>query len=245
MRTLVWLSLVLCTVPAWAVDGGRHWLNLDFTYTELTYKEPGLLTEKGRLAGVRGEFGFFLFSNLGVSAGGEYQDGNLDYEGPSATATIPMKEITNDYFRRTEILGHLALSGFVLSSGVAQRYWYNDLVTSYRRRTRYEYIPVYLTYRMQNFYIRYEQDIWKKGWNKRQVSDVNPAASDVEFNLGKGNGYGAELGIVIPGWVASRIFVAWHKWTVKESDVQNDGTQNLTEPDNNTTEIKGGLGFSF
>lgn len=241
-----WILAAACLAVsnARAEDGARHWLNIDYTYTDLTYKEPGAMSEHGRLAGIRGEFGMYLFSNFGVSAGGEYQDGNLDYDGATFSGT-PVKQITNDYFRKTEILAHIAYMPMVLSVGVAQRYWYNDLVISYRRRTRYDYTPIYLTYRSDNFYIRYEHDLWKKGWNKSHMSDVNASANDVEFTLGNGTGYGAEIGYLIPGWIITRVFLAYHKWSVKESDVQSDGTQNLIEPNNNTTEIKVGLGLSF
>lgn len=202
------------------------------------------MTEHGRLAGVRGDLGFYLFSNFGLSAGGEYQDGNLDYDGATLTNT-QIKQVTKDYIRRTEFLGHFAYGGFILSAGVAERYWFDDLVVSYRRRTRYDYNPIYLTYRMRGFYVRYEHDLWKKGWNKSHMHDVNVAANDVEFTLGKGTGFGGEIGLVIPGALATRLFLAYHKWSVKESDVQSDGTQSLIEPANNTTEMKVGLGLSF
>lgn len=246
VRTIVGFAtlFILSPTPSWAQGLGRLWFNVDYTYTDFTHKQPGIMTESGSLAGVRGEFGFYLFSNFGLSAGGEYQDGNLDYDGATFGGT-QIKQTTKDYFRRTEILGHLAYGGFILSAGVAERYWYDDLVVSYRRRTRYNYNPIYLTYRMQRFYVRYEQDLWKKGWNKSHMHDVNTSATDVEFTLGKGTGYGAEIGLFLPGLLSTRVFVAYHKWSVKESDSQSDGTQILTEPESHTTEVKAGLGLAF
>ncbi len=233
--------------PASAADGqnGSHWLNVDYTYTDLVYKEPGVMSERGRLAGVRGELGLNIFGMFGASVGGEYQDGNLYYDGATFGGT-PVKQVTKDYIRRTEILAHFFYDSVTVAAGMAERYWFDDLVISYRRRTRYNYIPVYVTYRSESMYFKIVQDIWQKGWNKSHMSDVNAAANDVEFKLGSGNGLGAEIGYMFhSGAVATRVFIAYHKWDVKESNIQNDGTQNLIEPKNNTTEIKVGIGLGF
>jgi len=240
---LVWAFIFLSCASAYA-EGGRFWLTGDYTFTDFKYKEPGYMSESGRLAGIRGQVGINLFGGLGVSYGGEYQDGHTNYDGSTFSGT-PVKVITNDYIRQTEALVHFVYGPAVFAAGMAERYWYNDLVVSYRRRTKYNYIPVYITYRAAQVYLRVEHDIWQKGWNKSHMSDVNPAARDVEFKLGKGSGMGAELGYVIPGMITTRVFVAYHKWDVGESDVQSDGTQNLIEPKNNTTEIKAGIGLAF
>lgn len=247
LRILVLVFFSLQGSIAAALAGGPppYWLNLDYTYTDIVYKEPGLMNEKGRLAGVRGEVGINFLGVMGISAGGEYQDGNLYYDGSTFSGT-PVKQVTKDYFRRTEFLAHILYGSMTLSAGLAERYWFNDLVVSYRRRTRYNYIPVYFTYRLSSVYLKMEHDVWQKGWNKSHMSDVNASARDVEFELGKGTGMGVELGyLLLSGSMATRIFVAYHKWDVNPSNVQNDGTQNLIEPKNSTTEIKVGLGLAF
>jgi hypothetical protein len=240
------VTLVACSSVASAQDAGpaRFWLTTDYTYTDFKYKEPGVMSEHGRFAGVRGEFGINLFGGFGLSAGGEYADGHTDYDGSTFSGT-PVKVITNDYLRTTQYLAHVTYGSMVIAAGMAERYWYNDLVISYRRRTRYNYMPVFFTYRTGPMYVKVEHDIWQKGWNKSHMSDVNAAANDVEFKLGKGTGFGFEVGYVIPGMLTTRLFMAYHKWDIKESDVQSDGTQNLIEPANNTTEIKAGIGLAF
>lgn len=229
-----------------AADGvnNSHWLNLDYTYTDLVYKEPGLMSERGQLAGIRGELGVNMAGLFAISAGGEYQDGNLYYDGSTFGGT-PVKTVTKDYIRRTEFLAHGFYGPVQVSVGLAERYWFDDLVISYRRRTRYNYIPVYFTYRTESLYFKIEHDVWQKGWNKSHMRDVNPAARDVEFTLGAGTGMGVEIGYMFQGTVSTRIFAAYHKWDVKESDVQSDGTQLLIEPKNNTTEVKVGIGLGF
>ena len=240
MRTLIVFITLFSSYAS-----AQAYLNVDYTYTDIIYKEPAVMSERGQLAGVRGELGFHIAPQLALSVGGEYQDGNMNYDGATFGGT-PVKQVTKDYFRQTEALVHVSYAPFMLSAGVAQRYWFNDLVVSYRRRTRYDYIPVYLTYRAGPAYLKLQHDIWQKGWNKSHMSDVNPAANDVEFELGEGKGFGVEVGYLLPsGPVATRIFAAYHRWDVKESNVQSDGTQNLIEPKNNTTEVKVGLGLMF
>lgn len=203
------------------------------------------MKETGRFAGVRGELGVNMLGWGAVSAGGTYMDGNMYYDG-STFAGTPIKTLTKDYFRDTRVLVHAMLFPFTLSYGVGQRYWYDDLVISYRRRTRYDYNPLIITYTDSSFYIRYEQDLWSKGWNKSHMSDVSNTRHDVEFTLGKGSGMGFEVGLFVPaqGFV-SHLFVAYHKWAIKQSNVQNDGTSNLVEPENQTETLQFGLGLVF
>src|SRR6185312_15778076 len=104
------------------------WLNVDYTYTDFSYKETGV-AEKGHAPGVRGEFGFSLLRGLSVSAGGEYMDGNLSYDGETAIGSS-VNVINKDYMRDLRAMAHLAYGSFILSGGIAQRYWYDDLVGS-------------------------------------------------------------------------------------------------------------------
>jgi hypothetical protein len=229
---------------SFAQGGNRFWLSTDYTFTDFKYKQTGHMNENARFAGIRGEIGVNLFGSFAVSAGGEYADGHSNYDG-ATLGGASIKTVTKDYVRQTQWLGHITFGSMVVSSGIAERYWYNDLVVSYRRRTRYNYIPVFFSYRAGPIYFKAEHDFWQKGWNKTHRSDVSAAAQDVEFKLGQGTGMGAEIGYVIPGAIHTRIFVAYHKWDVKESDSQSDGTQSLVEPASNTTEVKAGIGFAF
>ncbi|MGE3683874.1 MAG: hypothetical protein AB7G93_19315 [Bdellovibrionales bacterium] len=245
MRLILLLCFTSYGTQAFAQWQQSSWFHLDYTYTDFTYKEPGVMSEKGRLAGVRGEVGLNLLSWLALSAGGQYQDGNLNYDGSTFDGT-PIKTVTKDYIRDTRALIHIVASSVSLSFGIAQRYWYDDLVISYRRRTRYDYKPIILTYHQNGLYVSYEHVLWDKGWNKSHMSDVDSNRRDPEFTLGKGSGMGVELGYLMPGSrVSTRVFVKYHKWKVKESDIQSDGTQALVEPNNNTTTYQIGIGLAF
>jgi hypothetical protein len=222
-----------------------NWLQLDYTYSDLNYKEPQM-SEKAQLAGIRGEAGFNFGGLFALSAGGEYQDGHTNYDGATFTGT-PVKQVTNDYLRDTRLMLHLVYMPVVFSAGIGERYWYNNLVVSYRRRTDYKYTPLVVSYSTGGMYIRFEQDLWTKGTNTSQMHDVNAAAHDVQFTLGTGTGMAVEVGYFIPNAMAgaTHLYVRYQHWSVKQSDVQNDGTQNLMEPDNNSTTIQAGIGLQF
>jgi hypothetical protein len=245
MNSILVVASLAC-LPIWAqTPGSAVWLNIDYTYSDFTYKEP-LMSEKGRLAGVRGDVGIGLASFLGVSAGGEYQNGNLTYDGSTFDGAM-VKVVTKDSIRDLRAMVHIYMGSLVLSGGTAQRELYNDLVISYRRRQIYDYYPVTLTLYRRNLYVKLETDIWRKGTNKTYMSDVNPAERDVEFSQTSGSGYGAEVGCLIPNpWgFFTRVFLAYHRWDVAESNMQNDGVLNLVEPKNNTVTIQAGIGLSF
>jgi hypothetical protein len=245
-RGLALLCILFATSLAHAQHAGQSiWLNVDYTYTDLTYKEPSM-SEKGRLAGVRGDLGIGLFDNFGVSVGGQYQDGNLNYDGATFTGT-PVKQVTKDYLRETYMLGNFMMGPVTISGGVGQREWFNDLVVSYRRREIYNYYPISMTVFRDSLYFKVENIIWKSGKNKSYMHDVSAAEKDVEFSQGSGSMYGAEIGYLIPNadHFSSRVFIAYRRWDVDASDTQNDNVYNLQEPKNNTVTLQLGLGVSF
>ena len=246
MRAL--LLFCVLTTGAFAhaqYQGEDTWWNFDYTYSDLSYKEDNM-SEHGQFAGVRGDIGVGLFDNFGLSVGGEYQDGNLNYDGATFTGT-PVKQVTKDYIRDTRALLHFMFGPVTVSGGLAQREWYDDLVISYRRRTTYDYYPVIISIVRDGIYFRVENDFWKSGRNKSYMHDVNVAEQDVELKQSSGNGFGVEIGYSIPTALkfATRIYISYHKWDVGDSDVVNDGVFNLQEPRNNTVVLQGGIGLSF
>ena len=169
----------------------------------------------------------------------------MHYDGSTFGGT-PVKTYTNDYIRDTGILAHGIFGSFIISYGVAQRYWYNDLSISYRRRTRYDYQPLMMTYVQNNLYLRFETDMAIKGWNKSHMSDVSASRHDVEFDLGTGSGSGIEIGIFLPGQLfATHVYLSYHKWAFKASNAVSDGVDNLIEPENNTQTVQVGLGIAL
>jgi hypothetical protein len=220
-------------------------VHLDMVYDHIKYEEPGVMNEEGGIGGMRGEIGFQVLNWVSLGIGGMYMDGRLFYDGSTFNGT-PAKTITADYFRESFAKLHFGFSSFVFSLGYAQRYWYNDLIVSYRRRTEYTYTPVELTYVTTPFYATLSYYSWTEGENKSHMSDVDPARLDVTVAQKKGNGYALEVGrIIAASPISARVFLGYQKWDVERSEIGNDGTQNLVEPKNNTDTYRIGLGMMF
>lgn len=250
---LVFLLLTTFSMKSWALGdsvstGGfklGSFVHLDMVYDHIKYEEPGVMTEEGGIGGMRGEIGFQVLDWVTLGVGGMYMDGRLFYDGSTFTGT-DAKTITSDYFRETFAKLHFGFSTFVLSLGYAQRYWYNDLIVSYRRRTEYTYTPVELTYVTMPFYTTLSYFSWTEGENKSHMSDVDVARQDVTVAQKKGGGYGLEVGRFIAATpISARIFLGYQKWDVEQSEIGNDGTQNLVEPKNATETYRIGLGMMF
>jgi hypothetical protein len=237
---------VLGALFASALNAQAQWLNAAYTYSDVTYKETGTTSQKGRFAGVRGELGLPALAGISISGYGEYQAGNMNHEG-SVLGGGTLTGITKDYFRDLRGLLNLHYGALTISGGIGQRFWYSDYVTSYRMRQQYDYSPILLTYRSKGFYMRAEADLWRGGKNTTHMSDLGGARTDVEFKQTKGAGFGGEIGLMIPNAMgfSTHIFAAYHKWTVNASDVQFDGVDYLTVPENSTVSYQGGIGISF
>ena len=221
---------------------GNH-LTLDLTMNDVSYEEPGVMTEDGIIGGVRAEFGYGLGESLSVSLGGSYYDGSLYYDGSTFGGT-PVNTRTTDYFRTLEAkINYIAAPSFVVSVGYAERTWYNDLIISYRRLTEYEYVPLYLTYFTGPYYFQFEYDHWLEGLNTSFMSDVGGGRQDIMMKQNDGGGIGLEVGRIISASpISARIYLKYHKWDVDASETAFDGVQTLVEPENNTQTITLGIG---
>jgi hypothetical protein len=226
-------------------EGQSYWLNVDYTYTDLSYHEPSM-SSRAHLAGIRGDLGVVLLDNFAISAGGQYQDGNFYYDGATFSGT-PVKQVMKDYVSETYLLADLIMGPAVVSAGIGRREWYDNTVISYRRREIYNYYPMSVTITHEGIYFKVENIIWKSGYNKSYMHDVNPAEKDVVFSQGSGSMYGAEIGYLVPtaSHFSTRIFANYRRWDVQDSDIQNDNVNNLQEPKNNTVTMQVGLGLSF
>ncbi len=250
--TLVGLFLVIA-LPQVAMAQRRSgapglWLKAAYTYSNFTYKEVKA-EQKGTLPGVQGELGLGLLGNLAISAGGQYQDDQMHFKGTSLTGD-EVYGIANNQVSDLRGLAHLFYGPLIVSGGVGQRYWYNDLETAYRQRTTYNYIPVLVTLHTRSVYIKGEYDIWRGGTSKVHLSDLDSARQDIDFKQRKGGGLGVELGIIMPNalGMATTVFVSYHKWTIEASDKATGGTDadnELTLAASTTTIIQGGIGLNF
>lgn len=246
MKTF-WLILVTSfSLSAFAQSPDRILqLHLDYQYLLLTYKEPGVMSESGQFPGIRGQLRWNILPGAAVSVGGYYFDGNLLYDG-ATFGGVPVKQRTEDYVREYRVLGHYQVERFEFAAGFANRYWFNDMVISYTRGTEYEYIPLIARFNSAPWYFSLEYRLWRKGTNVSTMSRVDPTRRDVTFTQDRGSGYALEAGMQQPfGPIEAKVYLAYDRWDVADSDIRSDGTQNLIEPKNNTTTWILGFGLIF
>lgn len=225
--------------------GQTAWLNMEYTYTDLSYTE-GDFREIARLAGIRGELGLIVGSGLGVSAGGEYQDGTMDFSGTSYSGTNG-NLISKNYIRDTRVLAHYYLDGMIVSGGLAQREWYNNLLGQYHRRQTLNYYPALFTINSGNVYFKFEMDISMKGKLGVSMSETGGGARDIDFNQSGGSGYMVEAGLVgaTSGKFFYRLFASYRRLIIDSGGSQSDGVRMVTVDKGTTDLISAGLGISF
>lgn len=242
---LIGFAVFFFVLPAQAQWQQANWLSLDYIYDQFKYREPGAMSERGALPGVRGEAGLNLTSWLSLGIGGQYASGNLKYNGATFNGT-PVKTLTIDRNWQGSAKLHFLFSPFVLSVGQARRYVYNDLMISYRREQIYNYMPITLMYMPAPFYFILEHRDFLDGKNRSHMGDLGGGRNDVTFKQKKGKGSAAEIGYVVPSSpMQTRLSVRYERWDIDASDVQNDGVQDLVEPKNYTEEIIFGIGVIF
>jgi hypothetical protein len=240
--SLLFLSFCAAAATAQQENAPGSWLNLEYTYNNIEASDSAL-SEKGAFAGIRGELGLNLTSNnLGASIAGEYMDGSFQADGSAVTGTA-IHGLTRDYIRDLRALAHYFSGGLVFSAGLGQREWYDNLVVTYPRRETYNYYPLMVTFYRESVYFRFEYDVWSKGKSTAYMSTLNPAAGDVSVTRGSGNGYGLEVGYVVPasGRFGARAFLSYHRWDAGDSDSQAGFAESKTS----ATVLAGGLGVGF
>lgn len=248
MKTILFFNLFalisFAQAQAQAQEISSNHLAIGLTYNQMNYEEPGVMTEKGGNGGVQGEFFYGIGSNVNLSIFAGYWDGRLFYEGSTFSGT-PVQTITRDYVADTRLYVNTTFSPFQISIGYGRRFWYNDLVISYRRRTEYKFIPIIVKYMSGSIYYSLEYDVWAGGINKSHMSDTGGGRTDVEMKQNTGTGFGAELGWVFGSAPATTVFLKVHKWDVADSETSFDGVDNLVEPKNNTLTTTLGIGLVF
>lgn len=220
------------------------WLNMEYTYTDFTYKE-GDFREVARLAGIRGELGLF-YGGMGVSAGGEYQDGMMDFSGTTYTGATG-NLISKNYIRDTRLLAHYYIETMIISLGLAQREWYNNLVGEYHRRQTLNYYPVIVTLAAGNAYFKLEYDAAMKGKLGVSMGETGGGARDIDFTQDGGSGFMVEAGLTgaTSGKFFYRIFASYRRLLIDAGGSLSDGVHMVYANRGTMDLVSGGLGLSF
>lgn len=220
-------------------------IQLNTEIMHMHYEEPSVMNEKNFLPGVSGEIRWNPLFNFGLSFGGSHFDGHLHYTGATFDG-VPVEVITRDYVTNYRLMGHFYFENWDFSAGIAKREWFDDLIISYTRTTRYQYFPVRARLQMNPFYVAAEYRLWGGGENISTMSKVDPARSDVTLKQNSGMGYALELGVDYPfGAFDGQLHLIFDYWSVEDSEVQSDGVQPLVEPKNFTRSVSLGFGLRY
>lgn len=224
----------------------KRWgLGASYLYSQVNYKEPSIMNEKGALSGVGLEAQYNLFNWAALNLQGKWLQGNLEYDGSTFSGT-PLSQTTKDVI--TEYRGLLALKWghFSPYAGYGQRYWMNDLVISYRRETTYHYVPIGFRYVWRPLYISYESRQFLDGLNVSHMSDIGGGRSDVKMKQKSGKGYALEAGVLARiSTFDLKISLGYEYWGIEDSETSNDGVDTLVEPHNSTNTYTLGVGVYF
>jgi len=217
------------------------------------YEEPGLMKEKGAMAGVHGSFTAHVPpGQIMLRTEAEYLGGQLTYDGSYSDGT-PLTAKSNDFLvslrgmvGRDFIYDNYAVTPFI---GIGWRYW-NDKVQDsggYERRIQYIYSPIGVRWEIVpddswRFGFVAEYDFLWQGNVKSFLSDVGSAYSDIENKQQMASGYGIRFSnyyeILLTSWsVKLEPFIRY--WSFRDSEstlsyVEGEGTLEFYEPENST-----------
>ena len=232
-----------CTPLALA---GQGWgAGVSYIYSQMNYKEPAIMSEKGKMSGVGVDTRFNLTDSIALNLQGKFLRGNLEYAGSTFSGT-PITQTTKDQVNEFRGLLSLKSGRFNLYSGYGHRYWLNDLVISYRRETTYHYVPIGLRVMTRPFYLNYEFRHFLDGVNVSHMSDIGGGRKDVTMKQKSGKGYAFEIGhLTHIGSFDLKIALGYEYWGIENSVTANDGVDTLIEPHNstNTYSLSAGLYF--
>lgn len=223
----------LLTASAYAAEGWG--VGLSYIYAQMNYKEPALMNEKGKMKGIGIDSRFDLGDLVSLSLQGRFLTGNLEYSG-STFSGIPISQTTKDKVTEYRALAYFRLGDWAPYTGYGYRYWYNDLVISYRRETTYNYMPIGLRYIWRPLYLNYEFRHFLGGVNESHMSDIaGSGRKDVTMKQKSGKGYALEGGYLVEiGDFDLKISLAYEYWGIEKSETANDGVDTLIEPHNST-----------
>jgi len=241
--TLFFILFLSLTNFTFAKD--KFFFGVNYLQSYITYKEPSIMNEQGVLRGISGDLFYRVNNSLNLNVQGKLLSGNLEYTGATFDGT-PLSQTTDDLIREYRGLVELKIKNYVPYAGYGYRYWRNDLVISYVRDTTYYYLPIGIKYLFNKFYFNYEYRHFLYGINKSFMSDVSTSRSDVIMRQNDGRGYSFEAGMIFKIKYFDLKFAAqYERWEVDDSEISNDGVDNLVEPHNSTNALSLIVGVLF
>jgi len=230
--------------------------------SHITYKEPGIMEEKGMMHGI---FGSYIYrSGFMLKAEGRFSAGQVDYDGELQDGTPYTIDNINNYgleFRGLAGYDFPILKASILTPyiGIGYRNLYDagsKDPAGYDRDSNYIYSPIGIEVVTDlddkwSIGATAEYDIFWRGKQISYLSDANAGLSDPENTQRKGYGVRGSIKLMKRGEkfdFAIEPFIRY--WKIEESDISavtyyGNIVAYGYEPDNNSTEIGCKLAVMF
>lgn len=232
----------------------EHVWELATEISHITYKEPGVMREKGVMYGIAGSYTYR--KNFMLKADGRFSYGWVDYRNSGAMDNI------DDYMLEFRGLGGYGFSVLKASAltpymGIGYRYLNDDMsgrTTStgawgYEREISYIYSPIGIEMitslkNGKSIGATLEYDYFWDGTVKSHLSDV-PGYYDIENDQNKGYGFRGSIKLEKKGEKINFVIAPFIRyWKIKDSETTTDPAgRTWIEPKNHSTEI--GIKFAL
>ncbi|MFH0888174.1 MAG: hypothetical protein V1871_03085 [Planctomycetota bacterium] len=256
---IVFVLLSILYVPTiFAESSGNEF---GFEFSQITYKEPGLMEEKGTMSGLF--FSFASYDKLMLKLEGKYSSGSVDYTGAYLDGTPVSVDNIKDYGYESRILVggkkspiRETTTALYIYTGFGYRYLNDDMskfLGGYERESNYYYMPIGIEIipAVKNDWsvgATLEYDVFRQGKQISHLSDLDPGLNDVTNAQKHGYGYRASIKLQSPDQkTVIALFTKY--WNIKKSEnktIYYDGDAYvLYEPKNNSNEIGITVGWKF
>lgn len=255
---LVWFTIFFVTT----VHAEQKPINVfepGIEVSQITYREPGLMSEKGIMSGLN--FSYTRLTDIQWKIDWKVSSGKVKYEGALMDGTPMSTNGINDTMMETRVLRGITKGETAFFQGpyfgYGYRYLHDSLNKSpngYARQSNYSYMPIGYEHHFGSesdsswnvgFVIEY--DYFLSGQQKSYLSDLSPDIGDMVNDQVKGYGCRASLklrGSIGPADLILEPFIKY--WKIHTSNVATTTGGTLTamgwEPANNSTEM--GIKFS-
>lgn len=257
------LAFLFVTIPAY---GGsiEHEFSIGPDFSHITYKEPGVMEEKGWFYGIAGSYTLKVpvAQDVKVAVGPELKiaKGRVDYDSPDSgkmngidnvlfearlLGGVEFPVVKDHYLRPYIGFGYRSLVDDSSYMTTDKGYW------GYERWIRYYYIPVGVAYHTElgqgwKFKATAEYDWFIRGKVKSYLGYL-PGYEDITNTQKKGYGLRASVDVSKKfdfGSISAKPYIKY--WRIKDSEITYDSYGNgWIEPKNRSTEIGVALTINF
>jgi len=223
--------------------------------SHITYKEPGVMQEKGIMYGIDGSYVYH--NNFMLKAEGRFSYGQVDYKNSGTMDNI------DDYILEFRGLGgyDFPVKSFIFTPyiGFGYRYLNDDMggrysstgAFGYERESNYFYSPIgieVITPLKNEWFVggTVEYDYFWEGKQKSYLG-WKPGYYDIENDQDEGYGYRGSIKLEKKTVKIDFIIEPFVRyWNIKNSKITTDpGGTSWIEPKNNSTEIGCKFGTKF